>query len=203
MALIPDSALPLCTNPQHPPALPRRMIYLQTKDHAHVFGCQACRDHNHVLSVRVVTDQFYRREVRKQLAARGQLPRGPLRLRPRSPYELAQMRELHAEATRQRALANRIDWDFSGSGKPHSRDGKYEVVEYRTLANGAVQIQMAVGGKLCPQMDDHLASREEFRSEEQYWSRVARGSELMLHLYGDPRAPLTPEESARREQETF
>jgi hypothetical protein len=179
------------------------MVYLQTKDHAHVFGCQACRDVNHVLSVRVMTDQFYRREVRKQLAARGQLPRGPLRPRLRSPYELDRMRELQVEAARQRDLARRIDWDFSGAGKPHSRDGKYEVVDYRDLGNGAVQIQMAVAGKLCPQMDDHLASREEFRTEEQYWSRVARGSELMLHLYGDPRHPLTPEESAQREQQTF
>jgi hypothetical protein len=203
MALIPDSALPLCTNPQHPPALPRRMIYLQTAANSHVFACQACRDVNRKLSVRVVTDQFYRREVRRQLAAQNRLPTGLLRPRPRSPHELDRMRELQAEAARQRALANRIDWDFSGAGKPHSRDGKYEVVEYRNLGNGAVQIQMAINGYLCPQMDDHLASREEFRTEEQYWSRVARGSELMLHLYGDPRYPLTPEESAQREQETF
>jgi hypothetical protein len=62
---------------------------------------------------------------------------------------------------------------------------------------------MAVGGKLCPQMDDHIASREEFSTEEAYWTRVARASELMLHLYGDPRAPLTPDESAQREQQAF
>jgi hypothetical protein len=62
---------------------------------------------------------------------------------------------------------------------------------------------MAIDGRLCPQMDDHVASREEFPSDEAYWTRVARGSELMLHLYGDPRAPLTPEESAQREQEMY
>ena len=31
----------------------------------------------------------------------------------------------------------------------------------------------------------------------------AHGSELMLHLYGDVRAPLTPEESKQREQEMY
>ena len=62
---------------------------------------------------------------------------------------------------------------------------------------------MAIGGKLAPQMDDHVASREEFRTEEAYWSRVARASELMLHLYGDSRNPLTPEESAQREQQMY
>jgi hypothetical protein len=77
------------------------------------------------------------------------------------------------------------------------------LVRYETLGNGNLHIQMAIGGKLAPQMDDHIASREEFRTEEAYWTRVARASELMLHLYGDPRAPLTPEESAQREQEMY
>lgn len=202
MATIPDSALPLCTNPQHPRGLPTRMTYLQTKDHAHVFGCQACKDVNHKLSVRVMTDQFYQREVRKALAATGSLLRGPMRKKQRSPMELGLMREMEADARRRRVAATTIEWDFSGL-KPRSKDGKYELVEFKDLGNGAVQIQMAIGGKLCPQMDDHRASRDEFRTEEAYWNRVARGSELMLHLYGDPRYPLTPEESARREQETF
>ena len=200
MATLPDSALPLCTNPQHPRGLPTRMVYLQTKDHAHVFGCQACKDVNRKLSVRVMTDQFYKREVRKQLAKENRLPTGPLRPRRRSPLELGLMAEMQADAARARASSRTIGWD---SGHRRSKDGKFELVRYETLGNGNLHIQMAVGGKLAPQMDDHIASREEFRTEEAYWTRVARASELMLHLYGDPRAPLTPEESAQREQEMY
>ena len=200
MATLPDSALPHCTNPQHPLGLPTRMIYLQTKDHAHVFGCQACKDVNHKLSVRVMTDQFFKREVRKTLAAEGRLLQGPQRRRQRSPYELGLMREMSLDAARNNALSRTINWD---ADHRRSRDGKFELVEYRELGNGNCQIQMAINGKLAPQMDDHVASREDFRSEEAYWTRVARGSELMLHLYGDPRHPLTPEESAQRETETF
>jgi hypothetical protein len=200
MATLSDSALPLCTNPQHPSGLSRRMIFLETKEHTHVFACQACKDVNHKLSVRVMTDQFFKREVRKQLASQNRLPTGPMRPRKRSPFELGLMREMSLDAVRARAASQRIDWD---SDHRRSKDGKYELVEYKELGNGALQIQMAIGGKLCPQMDDHTASREEFRTEEEYWSRVARGSELMLHLFGDPRNPLTPEESAQREQEMY
>ena len=199
MAHLPDTALPHCTNPQHPRGLPTRMTYLQTKDHAHVFGCQACRDVNHKLSVRVMTDQFYQREVRQSLAAQGRLP-SPLRRHQRTPRELGLMRELSLDAARQRAASRSIDWD---PAHRRSRDGKYELIHYRDLGNGAVEIQLAIDGHLAPQMDDHVASREEFRSEEAYWTRVARGSETMLHLYGDARNPLTPEESAAREQETY
>ena len=177
---------PLCTNPQHPPALPRRMIYLQTKDHAHVFGCQACRDVNHKLSVRVMTDEFYRREVRSSLAQSGGLMTAPPPIRqPRFYGPTAQQG---------------IDWDQETR---RSKDGKYELVRYERLADGNLHIQMAVNGKLCPQMDDHVASREEFKTEEAYWTRVARASELMLHLYGDPRAPLSPEESSQRESQMY
>lgn len=200
MATLPDSALPHCTNPQHPRGLPTRMIYLQTKDHAHVFGCQACRDVNRKLSVRVMTDQFFKREVRKTLAAQGRLLQGPMKKRQRSPMELGLMREMSLDVRRAREAARAFDWDDRAR---RTKDGKYELVSYKQLGNGDCQIQMAVNGQLCPQMDDHIASREEFRTEEAYWSRVARGSELMLHLYGDPRAPLTPEESALREQQTF
>ena len=200
MSRFPNSALPLCTNPQHPPDLPRRMIFLQTKDHAHVFGCQACRDVNRKLSVRVMTDKFYQREVRRTLEAQGQTLRGPMKKRQRSLYELGRMREMSLDAARQREESRTFDWD---SRKRKSRDGKYELVKYRALGDGNLQIQMAVNGKLCPQMDDHVASWEEFPTEEAYWSRVARGSELMLHLYGDPRYPLSPEESAQREQEVY
>jgi hypothetical protein len=176
------------------------MIYLQTKDHAHVFGCQACKDVNRKLSVRVMTDQFFKREVRKTLAAQGQLLRGPMQKRKRSPFEIGLMREMSLDARRARDASGRIDWD---SDHRRSKDGKYELVEYKELGNGSLQIQMAINGKLCPQMDDHVGSREEFRTEEAYWTRVARGSELMLHLYGDPRNPLTPEESALREQQVY
>ena len=185
MSHLPDTAAPLCTNPQHPPALPRLMIYLQTKDHAHVFGCQACRDVNHKLSVRVMTDQFYRREVRRGLSQSGGLLAAPPAVR-------------YPQMYRQQPTS--IGWDPASR---RSRDGKYELVRYESLPNGDLHIQMAVGGKLAPQMDDHVASREEFRTEEAYWTRVARASELMLHLYGDPRAPLSPEESAEREQQMY
>jgi hypothetical protein len=178
------------------------MIFLQTKDNAHVFGCQACRDVNHKLSVRVLTDSFFRKEVRKTLAAQGQLLRGPMQRRKRSPFELGLMREMALDAARAREANSRIDWEFS-KGKPYSKDGKYRVVEYKDLGNGVLQIQMEVKGQLAPQMDDHKAAREEFRTEESYWTRVARGSETMLHLYGDARYPLSPEESAKREQETY
>ena len=200
MATMPDHALPNCDNPQHPVGLPRQMIYLQTKDHTHVFGCQACKDVNRKLSVRVMTDQFFKREVRKQLEASGQLPKGPMQKRKRSPFELGLMREMSVDARRAREAAQAFDWD---SDHRRTKDGKYELVEYKILGNGNCQIQMAINGKLCHQMDDHIASREEFVSEESYWKRVARGSELMLHLYGDPRNPLTPEESALRETQTF
>jgi hypothetical protein len=185
MAIISDSALPHCNNPQHPRGLPTRMIFLQTKDHAHVFGCQACRDINRKLSVRVMTDQFYRREVRRALASKGGLLTAPPVTRQPQVY---------------RQQPTSIGWD---SDARRSKDGKYELVRYDRLAEGNLHIQMAVGGKLCPQMDDHIASREEFSTEEAYWTRVARASELMLHLYGDPRAPLTPDESAQREQQAF
>jgi hypothetical protein len=180
--------------------MPTRMIFLQTKDHAHVFGCQACRDVNHKLSVRVLTDQFFKKEVRRTLAAQWQLLKGPMQKRKRSPLELGLMREMSLDAARANASSRTINWD---SDHRRSKDGKFELVRYESLGNGGLHIQMAIGGKLCPQMDDHIASREEYSTEESYWTRIARASELMLHLYGDPRNPLTPEESALREQEVY
>jgi hypothetical protein len=186
MSTLPDTALPNCDNPQHPSALPRRMAFLQHRDHAWVFGCQACKDVNQKLSVRVMTDQFYRREVRRQLAKEGRLLIAPPPIR--------QFRFYGSTAQQQ------IEWDASSR---RSKDGKFELISYKSLGNGNCQIQMAINGKLAPQMDDHVASREEFRTEEAYWSRVARASELMLHLYGDARNPLTPEESKQREMEMY
>jgi hypothetical protein len=161
------------------------MIFLQYRDNAYVFGCQACRDVNHKLSVRVLTDQFYRREVRKQLARENRLLIAPPPTRQPQMY---------------RQQPTSIGWDSTAR---KSKDGKFELVRYEDLGSGNLHIQMAVGGKLAPQMDDHVASREEFRTEEAYWTRVARASELMLHLYGDPREPLTLEESQQREQEMY
>jgi hypothetical protein len=162
------------------------MIFLQYKDFSYVFGCQACKDVNRKLSVRVMTDQFYRREVRKQLAGDSRLLTAPPPQRPV---------RLYGQTAQQG-----IDWDPASR---RSRDGKFELVSYKVLGNGNCQIQMAIGGKLAPQMDDHVASREEFRTEEAYWSRVARASELMLHLYGDARNPLSSEESQQREGEMY
>lgn len=183
MATLPESALPHCANPQHPRGLPTRMIFLQHKDHAWVFGCQACKDVNRKLSVRVLTDQFYKREVRRALAKEGRLLMAP------PPVRMPQFRGA--------AGPQPIGWDFAHR---RSKDGRFELISYKALPNGACQIQMAIDGKLAPQMDDHIASREDFQSEEAYWSRVARASETMLHLYGDARNPLTPDESAQREQ---
>jgi len=161
------------------------MTYLQTKDHALVFGCQACKDVNRKMSVRVMTEPFYRREVRKALAQSGGLLTAP---------PLVRHPQMYFNKPRG------IDWD---SDHRRSKDGKFELVKYCALADGNLQIQMAVGGKLAPQMDDHVASREDYGTEEAYWTRLARASELMLHLYGDSRAPLTPEESQQREQEMY
>lgn len=185
MATIPDHALPQCSNPQHPRGLPTRMIFLQYRDNAYVFGCQACKDVNRKLSVRVMTDQFFRREVRRQLGKEGRLLTAPPVTRQPHFYHSA---------------PRGIDWDSSAR---RSRDGKFELVRYETLRDGNLHIQMAINGQLAPQMDDHVASREEFRTEEAYWTRVARASELMLHLYGDARTPLTPDESKQRETEMY
>ena len=141
MATLPDSALPNCDNPEHPPSLPRRMLFLQYRDNAYVFGCQACKDVNRKLSVRVMTDEFFRREVRKQLAKEGRLLTAPPQTRQPQFY---------------RQQPTTIDWDSSSR---RSKDGKFELVRYEALPNGNLHIQMAVSGKLAPQMDDHVASR--------------------------------------------
>ncbi len=64
---------PDCKNPEHPAGASKRMLFLAHKDHARVFGCQACWDKNRVQSVQVKTDPDYRQEVRSQLAAQGRL----------------------------------------------------------------------------------------------------------------------------------
>jgi hypothetical protein len=64
---------PDCKNPEHPAGASKKMIFLTHKDHARIFGCQACWDRNHVQSVQVITDPDYQQEVRRQLAAQGRL----------------------------------------------------------------------------------------------------------------------------------
>jgi hypothetical protein len=64
---------PDCKNPEHPGGTSKRMLFLAHKDHARVFGCQACWDRNRVQSVQVKTDPDYQQEVRRKLAAQGRL----------------------------------------------------------------------------------------------------------------------------------
>ena len=176
-----------CTNPQHPQGLPKEMIFLQERDSAYVFGCPACRDINRKLSIHVITSQRLKAETRKSLAAQGRLmTEAPRTITP-------QMRAPQSQS-------QPISWDDTHR---RSKDGRFELIHYRALPNGNLQLQMAIDGHLAPMMDDHIASREEFPTDEQYFSRVARASELMLHLYGDARAPLTPEESEHRQHQTF
>jgi hypothetical protein len=175
--------IPQCKNPQHPIGRSRTMLFLEQKDHCFVFACQACKDMNRKLSVQVLTESSFRQQVRKDLAKQGRL------LTEAPPIMQPQMRS---------AKRPSIDWQ----GR-RSRDGKYELVLYKELGEGNLQVQMAIDGRLAPMMDDHIASREEYRTDEQYFTRVAQSSELMLHLYGDARTPLTPEESSRRQGEAF
>lgn len=158
------------------------MIFLEEKDRAFVFACQACKDINRVLSVRVMTDPRLRREIRKDMRARGLLKEKPKVVEPQY----------------RRQAPKSIAWE----GRK-SKDGRYELVTYRSLSNGDIQLQMAIDGKLAPMMDDHIASREEYRTDEQYFTRVAQYSETMLHLFGDARYPLTTDETKQREQSVF
>jgi hypothetical protein len=52
-------------------------------------------------------------------------------------------------------------------------------------------------------IDEHKSSRERFRSDVEWFSELARGSELLLHLYGDARNPLTEDEILRRQERGF
>lgn len=80
---------------------------------------------------------------------------------------------------------------------------KYELVVYRDLGDGDLQIQMAINGTLAPMIDDHKRSLERFNSDNEYFAHVARQSELLIHLYGDARYPLPESEVLRRSQEGF
>jgi hypothetical protein len=64
---------PDCKNPEHPAGTSKRMLFLAHKDHARIFGCQACWDKDRVQSIQAKTDPDYRQEVRRQLMAQGRL----------------------------------------------------------------------------------------------------------------------------------
>jgi hypothetical protein len=174
---------PMCRNPQHPLGRDKTMFFLEEREGAYVFACQACKDVNRKMSIQVFTKPALKRMVRDTLRSEGRLLRMP------PPVRKPQMcRQRH----------KRIEWD----GR-RSTDGRYELILYRTLGNGDLQVQMAIDGNLCPMMDDHIASREEYPDDSSYFSRVAESSELMLHLYGDARNPLSEDEIRQRQQMTF
>jgi len=177
--------LPECRNPQHPFGMPKQMIFLEEKDNALVFACQACKDVNRKLSVQIITTTAYKRAVRKQLQAQGHLMTKPPEIRH------PQMRQ---------APKYRMEWDEE---RRRSKDGRFELVTYRNLGNGDLQVQMAVDGVLAPMMDDHIASREKYPTDREYFARIAESSELMIHLYGDARQPLSEEEVQQRQQQAF
>jgi hypothetical protein len=155
------------------------MIYVEQKGDCFVFGCQGCMDVNRVQSIRVVTSDSFKRTVRSELHKQGRLM-----------TEAPEIRKAQMRAPKRQ----KIEWN----GRK-SKDGRFELVLYRVLGNGNLQVQMAVDGVLAPMMDDHIASREEYRTDDQYFSRIAESSQLMIHLYGDARNPLTPEQSAERQ----
>ena len=163
------------------------MMFLEEKDGVYVFGCQGCKDVNKRLSVRMVSSAAMKRAVRGQLRKEGRLLTGPPPVR-------------HPQMQGQRRTRAISEWDAEHR---RSKDGRYELVQYRTLSDGNIQVQMAVDGKLAPMMDDHIASREEYPSDVAYFSRVAESSELMIHLYGDARHPLSDDEIQQRQQMTF
>jgi hypothetical protein len=177
--------LPECRNPQHPAGMPKQMIFLEEKDNALVFACQACKDVNRKLSVQIVTTQAYKRVVHQQLKAQGRLMTKPPEIRRPQMCAPPKMR---------------MEWD---SDHRRSKDGKYELVTYRDLGEGNLQIQMAVDGVLAPMMDDHIASREQYPTDQEYFTRLAQASELMIHLYGDARSPLSEDEVQQRQQQGF
>lgn len=78
-----------------------------------------------------------------------------------------------------------------------------ELVKYRDLGDGDIQVQVAVNGSLAPMIDDHKSSRDKFKSDEEYFTWIGRQSQLLIHLFGDARNPLTEDESLSRQKEGF
>lgn len=78
-----------------------------------------------------------------------------------------------------------------------------DLVHYRNLGNGDLQIQVAVKGSLAPMIDDHVSSRERYSSDEEYFAWIGRQSEALIHVLGDARNPLPMALSLTKQQEGF
>lgn len=78
-----------------------------------------------------------------------------------------------------------------------------ELVEYREGIDGHRQVQLAIDGVLAPAIDDHITTRENFASDTEYFSHLARRSKEFIYLFGSPKAPLSQEEVERRCAEPF
>jgi hypothetical protein len=179
--------VPKCKNPQHPLGAPMEMRFLEEQGGVNVYACQACKDINKKLSVQMVSSAALKKMTRDNLRQQG-------RLMTEKPKPIApQMRG----GPQKQPL---IEWDAQ---RRRSKDGRYELVMFRDLGHGDIQVQMAVDGKLAPMMDDHIASREQYKTDQQYFSRLAQSSELMIHLYGDARTPLSEDEVQQRQHMTY
>jgi len=161
------------------------MRFLEEQGGVNVYACQVCKDVNKKLSVQMVSSAALKKMTRDKLRAEGRLmTEKPKTINPQMQGQKKQL----------------IEWDDRNR---RSKDGKYELVVYRDMGFGELQVQMAVNGVLAPMMDDHIASREQYQTDQQYFSRLAESSELMIHLYGDARYPLSEQEVQQRQQMTY
>lgn len=78
-----------------------------------------------------------------------------------------------------------------------------ELVRYRDLGEGNLQIQLAIRGVLAPMIDDHRESKDRFSNDAAYFRHMARQSELLIHLFGDARYPLPAHVSEQKQKEGF
>jgi len=78
-----------------------------------------------------------------------------------------------------------------------------ELVRFRDLGEGNLQIQLAIRGVLAPMIDDHRESKARFAHDEAYFRHMARQSELLIHLYGDARNPFPEAISEGKQKEGF
>lgn len=78
-----------------------------------------------------------------------------------------------------------------------------ELVEFRDLGDGNLRVQMAINGTLAEPIDDHRSHMEEFRTDREYFLRMAQDSRLLIHLYGDARYPHSPEMVNAKSEEGF
>ena len=78
-----------------------------------------------------------------------------------------------------------------------------ELVRFRDLGEGNLQIQLAIRGVLAPMIDDHRESKDRFSNDAAYFAHMARQSELLIHLFGDARNPFPEDMSLGRQKEGF